>query len=117
MADEVEPLVDMVVPAEDDIDLRGDQFIPDICHLSRRPVLTRCKAGFMPVGKRAGVLVSGKVRLQPAVLLAGQITASDRFEPASSAALGIQRDKVPAANVEGVPPLLSGSRAEIVEVA
>ena len=116
MPDEVEALVNMVVGAEDDIDLRGNQRIPDICHLPRGPVLTRCKSGFMPVGKRAGVLVSCKICLQPAVLLAGRITASDRFGSASGAALGVQRDKVPAAKVEGVPPLLSRSRAEIVEV-
>jgi hypothetical protein len=70
----------------------------------------------MPVCKRAGVLVSSKIGLQPAVLLTAEITASDRFQPASGVALRIQCNKVPAADVKGIPPLLSRSLAEIVEV-
>lgn len=91
------PLIDMRMAGQNDIHIRGHQELPDGIE-GGLGLVDRREPRMVHVGERARALMRDQISLEPAVLRGGATAAAD------VAAVRVERDHVPAAEVEGVVP-------------
>src|SRR5262249_40906748 len=108
-----EALVVVVVSGEDDVRPRGVEVLPEGCGDRIVPVETGREPRVVPVGERAPGPMRREAATKPPLLGRARPAASDR------GAVGVQRDEMPRADVEGVVPLpgRTGRLPEVLEVA
>jgi hypothetical protein len=98
----LEALIGVVVAVEDQVDPANDQLGPQVLELSLAGVGAGGGAvGMMEEGQGAALVVAGQVVLEPGPL--GRAVGARRRP--GGAAVGVERDRVPGADVEGVVAL------------
>ena len=107
-------LVDVVVAAQDDVDVVRVEHLPERVVIGQVSVGAGGEPGVVPVGERARRMVGGEVVLEPRHLPRRRAAAAD------VRAVRVERDQVPLADVVAVPApgrACPARAAEVGEVA
>ena len=108
-----EPLVDVIVAVENHISVRADELLHHRCGVDLGPSSARPQRD-VPVGEQALVAVRGEIAREPASLRARGLAS------ARVAAVRVECDQMPLADVQAVPPLawrpFLGGVGEVLEI-